>query len=127
MTGSLLDKLLFLLDEIWFILSKHVNSQNNTHRCFKNLPAVHDIPLCDFTVRVEWPECTNSRGPMQFGETSYIKLILAKLFTVVTDDRETVQKKVFFFLLLLLQELNVNFEGNVNISRREVYHLSECT
>jgi hypothetical protein len=59
---------------------------------------------------------------MLFGETSYIKLILAKLFTVVTDERETVLKSFFFFL----QELNVNFEGKtVNISRWEVYHLSE--
>jgi hypothetical protein len=54
MTGSLQDKnkihkLLFLLDEIWFTLSKHANSQNNINWCFKNLLAVHDIPLFDLT------------------------------------------------------------------------------
>jgi hypothetical protein len=32
---------------------------------------------------------------MLFGETSYIKLILAKLFTAVTDERETVEKVIF--------------------------------
>jgi hypothetical protein len=64
-------------------------------------------------------ECTNSQDPILCGETSYIKLILAKLFTVVTDERETVQKS-FFFFFFFLQELNVNFEGKtLNISRRK--------
>jgi len=42
-------------------------------------------------------ECTNSQGPMLFEKTSYIKLILAKLFTAVTDERETVEQSFFFF------------------------------
>jgi hypothetical protein len=92
MTGSVQDKnkihkLLFLLDEIWFTLSKHVNSQNNRHWCFKNLLAVHDISLFDLRVRVGWSECTYSQGPMLFEETSYFKLHQAKLFTAEKREK----------------------------------------
>ena len=41
-------------------------------------------------------ECTNSQGPMLFEETSYIKLNQAKLFTAVTERRESVEQSFFF-------------------------------
>jgi hypothetical protein len=58
---------------------------------------VHDLALLDSESGLGGQsECTNSQGPLMFKETSYIKLILAKLFTAVTEERETVEQCFFF-------------------------------
>jgi hypothetical protein len=41
-----------VLDEVWFILSENMNTENDVSCCYKNVHAFCDIPLLDFKIGV---------------------------------------------------------------------------
>jgi hypothetical protein len=58
-SGLLDPELTFYSDEVWFISSGSVNSQNNKYWSTENPHAVHEEPMHDLKVGV-W--CANSAG-----------------------------------------------------------------